>query len=189
VAETTRFSRENDVDGRKQESNRMKARNRIAVLSAALIVLPVFSFFASGGTGRNAEEKSQEAAPAANNAAPEGPAAAPDHKIIVYYFHGKRRCPTCMKLETYTREAVVKGFAELVKSGKVDFRVVNFDEPRDRHFTEDFKLYTKAVVIVDTLDGKQLRWKNLEKIWELVVNQFAFIKYVQDEINAYLREN
>jgi len=166
----------------------MKGRRRIAVLPAAIAVLGVFSFFAGGGSGLNAETKNQDAVPSAIEAPPGGKAAAPGRKIIVYYFHGKRRCPTCMKLEAYTREAVTKGFAELIKGGKVELKVVNFDEPRDKHFVEDFKLYTKAVVIVDSLDGKQLRWKNLEKIWDLVVNQFAYIKYVQDGINAYLQE-
>lgn len=167
----------------------MKARSRIAVLSAAFVVLAAFLFSASGGAGGNAEKKDSEAAPSASQAAPKVPAAAPAHKITVYYFHGKRRCPTCRKLEAYTREAVVKGFAEAVKNGKVEFRVVDMDEARNKDLVEDLKLYTKAVVIVETLNGKQLRWKNLEKIWDLVVNQFAFVKYVQDEINAYLQEN
>jgi hypothetical protein len=166
----------------------MRGRKRIA-LPAALICLSAISFFACGGADPKAATKGQEAIPSAGAASPGGSAAVSGHKLTVYYFHSKRRCPTCMKMEAYTREAVTKGFANLVKTGRVELKVVDVDEPRDRHFVEDFKLITKSVVIVDSLDGKQVRWKNLDKIWKLVVNRFAFVKYVQDEINAYLRES
>jgi hypothetical protein len=36
-------------------------------------------------------------------------------------------------------------------------------------------------------DGKQVERKNLAKVWELTGNKQAFLRYVQDEVRAYLR--
>jgi len=36
---------------------------------------------------------------------------------VVYYFYTNYRCPTCLKLEAYTKEAVEKVFAEEIKRG------------------------------------------------------------------------
>jgi hypothetical protein len=35
-------------------------------------------------------------------------------------------------------------------------------------------------------DGKQAEWKNLSRVWELVRRKDAFLRYVQDEVRAYL---
>jgi hypothetical protein len=128
-------------------------------------------------------------------AAPAGaPAAAPalaegQRKIIVYYFHGKVRCATCIKIENYTREAVETGFKEQVAKNLIEFRVVDVDEPDNRHFVAEYLLYTKTVVLSSMEGAKQLRWKNLEKIWELQPTKEVFIKYIQNEITAFMAGN
>jgi len=108
-------------------------------------------------------------------------------RVIVYYFHTTYRCPTCHKIEKYTREAMESGFSQALRDGRVDFQVLNIEEPTNSHFVQDYKLYTKSVVVVDIKDGKQVRWNNLAKVWELVGNQQLFIKYIQDEVNGYLQ--
>jgi hypothetical protein len=119
---------------------------------------------------------------------PQTPTAAPPKKVIAYYFHGTQRCPTCRKLEAYSAEAIEKGFGEALKQGQLEWRVVNVDEPLNKHFVNDYQLYTKSLVIVKMQGGKQVEWKNLEKIWELVGERDDFIKYVRDEVSAYLGE-
>lgn len=61
-------------------------------------------------------------------------------------------------------------------------------EQGNEHFIKDYELYTKSVVIVDTRNGKQIRWKNLEKVWELLYSKDAFIKYIEDELRSYQAE-
>lgn len=114
------------------------------------------------------------------------PEPAPSQKVIAYYFHGTKRCPTCLKMEAYADEAIKSGFSEAMKQGGLEWRVVNTDEPANKHFLSDYQLYTKALVIVKVQDGKQTEWKNLEKIWDLVGEKDDFIKYVQEEIGSYL---
>ena len=44
--------------------------------------------------------------------------AAPDRTLIVYYFHGNKRCNTCRTIEAYTEEAIRTGFPNELRSGQ-----------------------------------------------------------------------
>ena len=109
-----------------------------------------------------------------------------DRKITVYYFHGNMRCMTCRKIEAYTKE-VIGGYTEALKNGPLEWQVVNVDQPSNEHFVRDFQLTTRSVVIEETSDGKRTRWKNLDRVWKLTRDKNAFLKYIQDEIQTYLK--
>ena len=110
------------------------------------------------------------------------------HKVIAYYFHTTKRCPTCRKIEEYTTESIETGFAAQLKSGKLEFHVVNVDEPENRHYIDDYQLTTKSVVLADYRDGRQTRWKNLDRVWQYVRERQVFINYIEDETKDYLGE-
>lgn len=112
-----------------------------------------------------------------------------DHTVKVYYFYTTTRCPTCRKFEQYTTELVKSDFADKIKSGVLEFRLVNVDETPNGHFIDDYRLTTKSIVIADHRDGEEVRWKNLARIWSLVGEKQAFMSYVRDEINEYLGES
>lgn len=112
--------------------------------------------------------------------------AAKASKVVLYYFHGTVRCPTCRKFESFSNEALQEAFAEALNDGRLEWRVVNVDEPGNEHFVSDYQLYTRALVLVKIRDGKQAAWKNLERIWELVRDKRAFVTYVQNEVGSYL---
>ena len=114
----------------------------------------------------------------------------PDNrKIVVYYFHGKFRCPSCRKIEAYTEEAVKSYFSSDIENKRLEYYVVDVEEKGMEHFTRDYQLYTKSVVVVDTLKGKQIRWKNLPKVWELLSDKDSFKNYIRDEIRSYQKES
>jgi hypothetical protein len=108
------------------------------------------------------------------------------HRVLAYYFHTTQRCATCRKIEAYTAEAVTAGFPEELKDGRLVFQALNVDEKGNEHFVKDYKLFTKSVVIVDERTGKQVAWKNLPKVWELVGDKERFVRYIQEETRAYL---
>lgn len=108
------------------------------------------------------------------------------YKVVVYYFHGTFRCPSCRRIEAFSEEAVRGGFSQALKNGRLEWHVVNVEEPGNTHFMRDYRLYTKSIVLVDMQDGKQTKWKNLRRVWELLGDKDAFMKYVQGEVQAYL---
>jgi hypothetical protein len=110
----------------------------------------------------------------------------PDPTVTVYYFHTNVRCATCHKLEALAREVVERDFAKELKSGRVQWKMVNMQEQENKHFVNDFQLVTKSVVLVEEINGKQTRWKNLPKIWELVMSPEKYQQYVRSEIKSFL---
>lgn len=109
-----------------------------------------------------------------------------DHKVVAYYFHGNVRCMTCRAIEAYAHEALETAFPESLRSGELEWRVLNVEQPGNEHFIQDYELSTRSVVLVDTVGGQQKEWKNLRRVWELVRDKPAFLAYVQDETRTYL---
>lgn len=110
-----------------------------------------------------------------------------DNIINVYYFHGKARCYSCTLIEKLTRQGVEEGFPQELADGRVRFAALNVEQDENKHFIKDYKLYTKSVIVSDVIEGKEGRWKNLQKVWELLRDEEAFKDYVQDEVRQYLK--
>lgn len=113
--------------------------------------------------------------------------ATPDH-VVAYYFHGDFRCATCRKLEEYTRAAIEQGFPAELKDGRLSFEVVNIESPETRHFIQDYSLVSKSVVLSLKAGDRELRFKNLDLIWQLVGSRETLIAYVQGEAKKFLAE-
>jgi hypothetical protein len=109
-------------------------------------------------------------------------------KVLAYYFYTTVRCPTCRKIEAFSDEALKQGFPEALRSGLLEWHPVNVQLPENRHFINDYQLFTKSLVIVRVKDGERVEWKNLDKVWELAGDKQAFLSYVQDEVGKYLRK-
>ncbi len=112
--------------------------------------------------------------------APAPPPAAGE-RVLAYYFHTATRCPTCRAIERQAHEAVAGDAA----AGSVDWRVVNYEEPAQQHFATTFQLTCPSVVLVHTRDGAVVRWKNLERVWELCDEPAEFVAYVRGELVAF----
>ena len=151
----------------------MKARIIVTSLLLAFVAVSVVFFVV--------KEKRRGAAP--ENAVVEPPPATAAGGVVVYYFHATRRCARCIKFEEYTHEALTTGFADDLKAGTLVWRMVNVDEPGNERYVTDYNLTTKAVILVDASDGA--RWKNLERIWDLVGDKPVFITYIQDEVKYF----
>lgn len=130
-------------------------------------------------------EKKAEPQPVASSDVKElSPAAA--SKVIAYYFHTTNRCSNCMKFEAWGGEALQARFSEALKTGALEWRVINIEEPQNRHFVDDYRLHTKSIVLSKIQAGKQTEWKNLDKIWELLTDKEEFTRYVAAEAEQYL---
>jgi hypothetical protein len=105
--------------------------------------------------------------------------------LRVTYFHRTIRCPSCEKIEALAQKAVEEGFAGELADGRMQWRIINIDEPRNKHFEDDYQLQMQSVIVSEVRGGKETRWKNLEKVWDLLDDEAGFLRYVQDEIRAY----
>jgi len=111
-----------------------------------------------------------------------------NRQLVVYYFMTTYRCPSCHYIEETTRAALYENFSDLLKSGRMVFKMLNIEEPANDHFVKDYSLYTKSVVLSDQKDGKETRWTNLDKVWQLIKNDEGFKNYIVTQVKAYLGE-
>lgn len=107
-------------------------------------------------------------------------------KVIAYYFHRTQRCPTCIRIEELTHELVHQKFAEELSSKKLELRIVNVEKPGNEHFETDYDLVAQSIVLVEQKSGKQVKWQNLDQIWELIGTEAEFNSYVEGAIREYL---
>jgi len=114
------------------------------------------------------------------------PPAPAKSKVIVYYLHSTARCSNCLKIEAYTAAEVTGPLGGLISDGRLEWKVLNIDQPENAHFVQDYQLFTKSVVVSEVKNGKEVRWKRLDKVWDYLGDQQAFMKYVGDEVKAYV---
>lgn len=107
--------------------------------------------------------------------------------VKVLYFHGETRCSSCLKIEKYSSEAVNNIFKKEIEQGKVNWSVINFDEDKNKHYTDDYQLFNQTLIVAKYHNGKQIKWKACDKVWELLGDRKKFDKYIKDEINKYLK--
>lgn len=108
--------------------------------------------------------------------------------VVAYYFHGNFRCVNCKMIEQYTKEAIEKYFQKELNAGKVAFKVINVETKDNEHFTNDYQLYTKSVVLSLVKNGKEVKFDNLTKVWEHLRNREAFHQYIKTEVEKYIKE-
>jgi hypothetical protein len=164
----------------------MKSKTVIGILLAAFALAGIVVWGV-----KNFKKETPEPVAASPGVSAKEEAAAPvaaspkiSAKEVVYYFYTNYRCNTCRMLEAYTKEAVEKVFTEEIKRGTVAFSAVNVETKGNEHFAQDYQLKTKSVVLVEP--ARKDHWKNLEKIWQLVGDEDAYLNYIEQEARQFL---
>lgn len=109
-----------------------------------------------------------------------------DEVLVVYYFHGSQRCPTCLLIESLTREIVESYFSDQVRQGTVVFKSVNFEQPSYAALAREFNIAMPMVVLAAESNHQVKRWRSLPSVWMLVRDRAAFAKYVREQIESML---
>lgn len=152
-----------------------------------LIVFLILSIVIVSSAQNNAPEETSEL-PSDDSLAQSVPQSDSEF-VIAYYLHGTRRCATCLKLEAFSLEALQDGFQNELSDSSIVWRVVNYDLKENQHYLKDYSLYTKSLILSRVRNGREVQWKNLDKIWELVHDKDKFINYVQAETSAFINRD
>ena len=136
-------------------------KSRIIILALAILLLPLALL--------NAKDK--------------------EIKVEVKYFHATIRCEGCLKNEANITNALNLSFKNELKDKKINFVSLDFLQPENEHYQDDYKFDAQTLVIVKKIDGKEIEWKKLDKIWDYADDFTKFKKYIEDEINEYLKIN
>lgn len=158
----------------------MTTKKVIRVLLLIFVVASA-SFLIAKEYGLNRFQEDMETVSPAN------PKAATD-AVVVYYFYGYRRCPTCNAIERYVFETLNTDFAAQLEDGTLAWRPLNVEEPQNRHFIRDLGLVSSTAVIADMNGDVVVRSKKLDLVWKLVRDKPAFMEYVRNGTISFIAE-
>ncbi len=109
--------------------------------------------------------------------------------LVVYYFHGDIRCPTCRAIESQTHETVQNDFADQLENSQIVWKILNYDKPEGADLAKQFDVHMANVVLVQMSGGEVKNWKRLDQVWALVGDKPAFTEFVRTEISQMLADN
>ena len=110
---------------------------------------------------------------------------APAERVLVMYFHRTQRCPTCLKMGSYSEEAVKTGFADQLKAGKVEFHYIDFQDKKNEAITKGYKVSGPTLMVARVAGNKVAEYNNVTEIWTKVGDKKTFIAYVQAGVKGY----
>jgi hypothetical protein len=113
---------------------------------------------------------------------------APKDRVVAMYFHRTERCPTCLKMGSYSEEALKTAFAEEIKKGQVAFHFIDFEDTKNARYTKAYNISGPALIVAKIADNKVASYKDLDEIWTKVRDKAAFIQYVQENVKAGLAQ-
>jgi hypothetical protein len=82
---------------------------------------------------------------------------------------------------------VKTGFAAQMKEGSVKMVMIDFQDAKNQKYTQAYNIDGPTLVLMDVKDGKVVSWKPAPKVWSLVGKKNDFFRYVQGEVQDYLK--
>ncbi len=165
----------------------MKMKSVLAVFLLAFVAVAIAWALLKPAETAVVEETATVPVEQVAAAAPETvPVEAIANGVVAYYLHPESRCATCLKIEELSRMAIEDGFPEELEKGRLQWLVLNVDQPANKHFMDDFDLHTTSLVLARRKDGETVDFKNCTKVWELVHSPMKFNSYVELETSTFL---
>ncbi len=111
-------------------------------------------------------------------------------RVIVYSFHADVRCADCNAMQAGAGETLRRHFAGQLANGEIEWRVANYEDPKNEQLRKDYEVLASTVVLAGIRNDRRVKWKNLNRVWLLVQDedQEAFIEYIRTELQAFQRE-
>lgn len=106
----------------------------------------------------------------------------PADGIVVVNFHAAIRCNACREIGTEAQAVVETDFGDEVKNGRMHWRAINFEEPANKHFMQDYGLTTATVLVVERKAGRDVRWQRLDDVWDHLFEGPAMHAYLKEHI-------
>jgi len=70
-------------------------------------------------------------------------------KIVVYYFHNTRRCPTCMAIEKETKKVLKEqAYADAKKNGELVFKSYNAENSANKKLVKKLGITGSSLLVV-----------------------------------------
>jgi hypothetical protein len=108
-----------------------------------------------------------------------------DVRIDVKYFHATIRCASCIQIEDFISKTVNLAFEKELKDSTIKLTSLDFMQPENEPLMKKYGFDTQALIISKVVDGKEVKFKNLDLIWDYLSDFSKFEKYIEDEIKIF----
>lgn len=81
-------------------------------------------------------------------------------KVEVYYFHGDRRCKTCIAVGSVSKEYLIQKYSKEIEEGRVYFNDVNYDQDENKALAEEMEVSGSSLLVKKT-KGSMVNIENL----------------------------
>jgi predicted small secreted protein len=109
-----------------------------------------------------------------------------ENGVVVTYFHGDRRCPTCRGMQATIEQTVEERFAAEIMEGKVVFQKINFEEDANTSYVERYQLASSTMVVATIQAGRETKWVNCAKVWDYAHEPVKLADYTVAQIRETL---
>ena len=106
-------------------------------------------------------------------------------RFTAVYFHAKHRCPTCETIEAYAHDAL----SSEIEQRKITWKVADYTAEENKPLVKLCEVFTSTVVLLDVQDGKVIRWKNLENVWNYTNDKAAFTSFMNESWATFKKTN
>ncbi len=153
-----------------------------AVLLFVVASLVMLANKQSGESHARTDTRTEESDFLAASPAEEGPP-----RVVVYYFHTRQRCFSCVAMEEAAQEAIAEAFPAEMEEGRLVWEAVNLDLPGNDRYIMQYQL-TMPGLVVDAVGGAGRRQqpRDLMEAWRLVRFRDRMKEYVQENVRAML---
>lgn len=127
-----------------------------------------------------------QAIPAAQAAPASAAAVQQTDRVVVYYFHGDRRCRTCLGIQATIEQAIKERFVAEAASGKLVYKEVNIDQEANKPFVQQFQLSFSTMVVATMKGDKTLQWEDCKKVWDYGHEPLQLMDYTAERIKSQL---
>jgi len=105
-------------------------------------------------------------------------------KVEVLYFHPRIRCVSCNDVEKYARQVTKDEFAKEMKDGKLVFKSLEIDDPKNKELVRELGVSGSSLYIVATAKGKSehteiksvwLHWNDPRKCKDIIATELKSV--------------
>lgn len=106
--------------------------------------------------------------------------------VVVYYFHGDRRCPTCIGIQKAVEQTVAERFSAQQVAGALVYQDINMDDDVNKGYANRYQLASSTMIVSTMVAGKELKWTNCDKVWTHALDASKLTAYIEEQIRAGL---
>ena len=113
----------------------------------------------------------------------------PASRVNVVYFHPKRRCGTCISVETRTKNILENDFKDALDSDLISFQTYELDEVQNASIVKKYGAVSSQLFITTIKNGTE-NIKHIEEVWmpSILNDGVAFDEFLHELILQSLEE-